>query len=260
MIIDLTTAKNKAKSTEKRIESTPKTKESKDSAVVLDKQGRPITSPELLEEIKRIESAEVVTVKDKLRLHAIKKHGEDIRPQSRAKATIKNTPEKIKLDSFADVMETTPTDNTNPDPDALDMVINYIQEGSEEITACKKANIKYNKFKKEIEKAENEEKRKKYIFARENLGAFYIYKVHELQEKYLKGQIDNSMYVCLSRDFLKLAEIYNPNQYGNKITVDQNHKTEVTHNVNAEQIKNLNSLLNALPSPTIDADFEEVDQ
>lgn len=262
MRIDFKKPQNTPKNTESLKESKNESKQNKsDSQTIYDKSGKPITNPELIAEVKRINALEKPTAKETRRKKAILKHGDNSYPSRTAQAIKNNNPQKIadvykELDVENETKNQTPDNNPTP-INKPQTVICLIEQGNDPIAACKLAGINYRKFLNELEKPDFKNEKLDFLRARTILADTYIYKLNILQQKLLEGIIDQGTYSAISRDLLYLAGKFAPATFGDKISIEKNEKIEVNHTVDQTKIANLNKLL-ALPSIAIDAEFEEV--
>lgn len=231
--------------------------------IIYDKSGNPITKPELIAEIRRIDSLDIKTAKDKLRRHTIYKYGDNAQPSTVAKAKKNNNLlNKDELTQTQTRTRVTKRTNVNRPQDHLTedkikTVIEDIYNGLDPVSACKKNNVTYMKFSKELNKDGFSSLKNEFLNARVTLADNYIFKINTLQDKLLKGEVDACTYSAIARDLMYLAGKFAPATFGDKISIEKTQKVEVNHTIDQNKIASLNKLL-ALPSNEIEAEFEEV--
>ena len=114
------------------------------------------------------------------------------------------------------------------------------------IKACEITSIRPKDFLCFIDKIENKDLKNLYYNARVTLAEWYLEKRERLENDLKSGRIDCSTYSTLANDYKYLAGKLAPLAYGDKIQLDaQIVKADLTESINADKIKQLNSLLNA---------------
>lgn len=213
-----------------------------------------ITKPELIKEYLRLtdrESKKENTAAERLRLHRLKKYGDNAAGQNKMHAKKANLPSKsITLRQ----LDNNPITQT---PQQADQVIDDIYNGLTFIEACEKNDIKPKYFFGYIEDSRNIEKKIKFLDARVCLAEYYLHRRELLERDLLSGRIDSSTYSTLANDYKYLAGKLAPLAYGDKIQLDAQINKQTTLEVlNTDKIKALSDMI----SGTIDADFEEISE
>lgn len=229
---------------------------------ITDRNGNPITRPEVIAEYKRIKAIphKERTAKEGIRLNNILKHG-DKSPNKNKMRQANNMPRKpkTKTPSLAEL-------NNTPDQNApiniIAQVTDAIYNGINPIQACINLNIKPRKFYEELEKSQNLSLKNEYYHARECYAEFCLHRRELLELQLLSGEIDSSTYRTLADDYKFLASKFYPKVYGDKINIESNVATTVTHTVDNERIMQLNQMLSGgllEDKRAVDAEFEELD-
>lgn len=264
----------------------------------IDKHGRPITRPEVLAEIARIESLprKNRTTAECMRLHNLKKDGDFAKNKNKCKCT---TPKEPKITTL-DELNTAAADDATNIIAQIREIIEKVYNGTNPITAIKESqltprrfynyldgNLKPNELREAIAEIQhtqnsdtiNPERRAEYfrnkVFetlrelksefsrARALFAEFCLFRREQLEAQLLAGEIDSATYTTLSADYKYLAGKFAPAIYGDKITVNSSVTHNVTTAVDTSKVVRLNSLLaGALPPPdeAKDAAWEEVDK
>lgn len=264
----------------------------------IDKYGRPITRPEVLAEIARIESLprKNRTTAECMRLHNLKKDGDFAKNKNKCRHAEHKKPEQITLAE----LNTHTTENSSNTIAQIREIIEKIYNGINPITAVKESqltprrfynyldgNLKNAELRKlilEIQLEQNSdtggnnmgeeyfrsrvfetlrELKSEFSRARALFAEFCLFRREQLEAQLLAGEIDTATYTTLSADYKYLAGKFAPAIYGDKITVNSNITHNVTTAVDTSKVVRLNSLLaGALPPPdeAKDAAWEEVDK
>lgn len=239
-------------------------KKSKDESI-LDRQGRPITRPEVVAEYKRIMAIPHAeqTGREARRLNNIKRFGDDC-PNKNIMRKIHNPKPKAPITepTLAELNHIPDAENTEP-TQIIDNVIDSIYNGINPIQAMKDNSVSPQKFYRMIEKPCFSQQKIDYLRARECYAEFCLYKRELLEQQLIAGEIDSSTYNVLSNDYKFLASKFYPKVYGDKINIESTSATTVTHTVDNERILQLNQMLSGgllEHKPAIEAEFEEIDK
>lgn len=222
-----------------------------------DKRGRPITRPEVLAELERIEAKpyKLRPPKENIRLAALRRDGDSVKNKNKLRRVEQKAPDQTTLAELNN-NPATPADTLG----AAKAIINDVYSGMLPISAIRNNGLTPRKFYTFLEKSENAALRASYFSARECLAEFALYKRELLEKQLLAGEIDSSTYAALANDYKYLAAKCYPKLYGDKLTIDSNTTTTVNHTIDASKVLQLNQMLNggALPAPAVvDAEFEE---
>lgn len=209
-----------------------------------------ITDPALIAkyiELSEKEKKHQNTTAERLRLHRLKKYGDQATGQN------KITEKEVKKPSQTITLKQANNNPITPTAARFAQVTEDIYNGSNVIEACKNNDIRPKDFFNWLELPENLEQKKIYYNARICLAEYYLYKRESLEKDLLSGHIDSSTYSTLANDYKYLAGKLAPLAYGDKIQLDaQILKADISEAVNPDKIKQLNNLLQ---SNIIDADF-----
>ena len=202
-----------------------------------------LTKPELIAkfiELSEKEKRHENTAAERLRLHRLKKYGDKATGQNKITGEHTNTPSKqISLEKL------------NKSPLTINRakaqeIIEHINDGCTMIKACEITSIRPKDFLCFIDNIENKDLKNLYYNARVTLAEWYLEKRERLENDLKSGRIDCSTYSTLANDYKYLAGKLAPLAYGDKIQLDaQIVKADLTESINADKIKQLNSLLNA---------------
>ena len=200
---------------------------------------------ELSEKEKRHEN----TAAERLRLHRLRKYGDNATGQNKITGEHTNTPSKqISLEKL----------NKSPltiNRTKAQEIIEHINDGNTLIKSCEISSIRPKDFLYFIDEIENKDLKNLYYNARVTLAEWYLEKRERLENDLKSGRIDCSTYSTLANDYKYLAGKLAPLAYGDKIQLDaQIVKADITENISSEKIKQLNSLLQ---SNIIDAEYSE---
>lgn len=233
-----------------------------ESEEITDRNGIPITRPEVIAEYKRIKSIphSQRTAKEGIRLNNILKHGDKCPNKNKMRTVSPAEPAEPRLDALNAIVEQ--NQNTQCSELIVESIINEIYNGTNPIQAILKNNVTPQKFYRILEKPAFSEKKVEYYHARECYAEFCLYKRELLEKQLLDGEIDSSTYATLSTDYKYLASKFYPKVYGDKINIESNVVTAVTHTVDNNRIIQLNQMLSGgllEDKRAVDADFEEVD-
>ena len=209
-----------------------------------------ITNPELIAkyiELSEKEKKHQNTAAERLRLHRLKKYGDQATGQNKITGEHTNTPSKqISLEKI----------NRAPltiNRTQAEKIIDLINDGYTLIKSCEITSIRPKDFLRFIDNVENKDLKNLYYNARVVLAEWYLEKRERLENDLKTGRIDCSTYSTLANDYKYLAGKLAPLAYGDKIQLDaQIVKADLSENINADKIKQLNNLLQ---SNIIDADF-----
>lgn len=211
-----------------------------------------ITNLALIAKYKELEEKEKTstgTVKESRQYYRLKKYGDKAPAKNKLLQEPTNRPTQIITLEKANKNPITPTN------ERLAQVSESVFNGLNVIDACKELDIRPKDFFKWIELPENIEEKQKYFSARCCLAEYYLHRRESLERDLLSGKIDSSTYSTLANDYKYLAGKLAPLAYGDKIQLDaQIIKADISESINADKIKQLNSLLQ---SNIIDADFTE---
>jgi hypothetical protein len=264
----------------------------------IDTYGRPITRPEVLAEISRIEALprKNRTTAECMRLHNLKKDGDFAKNKNKCRHAAPKEPEGTTLAE----LNTSAADDADNAIAQIREIIEKIYNGTNPIAAIKESqltprrfynyldgNLKDTELRKAISEIqhkqnpdtdrpeENTEYFRNRVFetlrelkgefsrARALFAEFCLFRREQLETQLLAGEIDTSTYTTLSTDYKYLAGKFAPAIYGDKITVSSSVTHNVTTAVDTNKVAQLNSLLaGALPAPDEAkiADWEEVDK
>lgn len=202
-----------------------------------------LTNPALIAKFKELSEKEKRhenTAAERLRLHRLKKYGDKATGQNKITGEHTNTPSKqISLEKL------------NKSPLTINRakaqeIIEHINDGCTMIKACEITSIRPKDFLCFIDDIENKDLKNLYYNARVTLAEWYLEKRERLENDLKSGRIDCSTYSTLANDYKYLAGKLAPLAYGDKIQLDaQIVKADLTESINADKIKQLNSLLNA---------------
>lgn len=202
-----------------------------------------LTNPALIAKFKELSEKEKRhenTAAERLRLHRLKKYGDKATGQNKITGEHTNTPSKqISLEKL------------NKSPLTINRakaqeIIEHINDGNTMIKACEITSIRPKDFLCFIDNIENKDLKNLYYNARVTLAEWYLEKRERLESDLKTGRIDCSTYSTLANDYKYLAGKLAPLAYGDKIQLDaQIVKADLTESINADKIKQLNSLLNA---------------
>ena len=202
-----------------------------------------LTNPALIAKFKELSEKEKRhenTAAERLRLHRLKKYGDNATGQNKITGEHTNTPSKqISLEKL------------NKSPLTINRakaqeIIDLINDGHTMIKACEITSIRPKDFLCFIDNIENKDIKNLYYNARVTLAEWYLEKRERLENDLKSGRIDCSTYSTLANDYKYLAGKLAPLAYGDKIQLDaQIVKADLTESINADKIKQLNSLLNA---------------
>ena len=209
-----------------------------------------LTNPALIAKFKELSEKEKRhenTAAERLRLHRLKKYGDNATGQNKITGEHTNTPSKqISLEKL------------NKSPLTINRakaqeIIEHINDGNTMIKACEITSIRPKDFLCFIDEIENKDLKNLYYNARVTLAEWYLEKRERLENDLKSGRIDCSTYSTLANDYKYLAGKLAPLAYGDKIQLDaqikQQHNVEL---VSSDKIKELNTLLN---NNIIDAEF-----
>jgi hypothetical protein len=187
------------------------------------------------------------TTAERLRLHRLKKYGDNATGQNKITGEHTNTPSKqISLEKI----------NRAPltiNRTQAEKIIDLINDGNTLIKSCEITSIRPKDFLCFIDDIENKDLKNLYYNARVVLAEWYLEKRERLENDLKSGRIDCSTYSTLANDYKYLAGKLAPLAYGDKIQLDaQILKADISEAVNPDKIKQLNNLLQ---SNIIDADF-----
>ena len=209
-----------------------------------------ITNPELIAkyiELSEKEKKHQNTTAERLRLHRLKKYGDQATGQNKITGEHTNTPSKqISLEKL------------NKSPLTINRakaqeIIDLINDGNTLIKSCELSSIRPKDFLCFIDNTENKDLKNLYYNARVVLAEWYLEKRERLENDLKTGRIDSSTYSTLANDYKYLAGKLAPLAYGDKIQLDaQILKADISESINADKIKQLNNLLQ---SNIVDADF-----
>lgn len=209
-----------------------------------------ITNPELIAKYLELSEKEKKcqnTTAERLRLHRLKKYGDNATGQNKITGEHTNTPSKqISLEKL------------NKSPLTINRakaqeIIERINDGNTMIKACEITSIRPKDFLCFIDNIENKDLKNLYYNARVTLAEWYLEKRERLENDLKSGRIDCSTYSTLANDYKYLAGKLAPLAYGDKIQLDaQILKADISEAVNPDKIKQLNNLLQ---SNIIDTDF-----
>ena len=211
-----------------------------------------LTNPALIAKFKELtekEKRHENTAAERLRLHRLKKYGDNATGQNKITGEHTNTPSKqISLEK----LNKSPLTINRPQ---AEKIIDLINDGNTLIKSCEISSIRPKDFLCFIDNVENKDLKNLYYNARVTLAEWYLEKRERLENDLKSGRIDCSTYSTLANDYKYLAGKLAPLAYGEKIQLDaQIVKADITESINAEKIKQLNNLLQ---SNIIDADFTE---
>lgn len=262
----------------------------------IDSYGRPITRPEVLAEIARIEALpkEKITAAERMRLHNLKKDGDFAKNKNKCRHSTPKQPAQTTLAELNNP-ETAGGGNTIAQ---IREIIEKVYNGTNPISAIKESqltprrfynyldgNLKTTELRKAIDELRTEqgedlisndeeffrnkvfdtlrELKSEFSRARTLFAEFCLFRREQLEAQLLAGEIDSATYTTLSADYKYLAGKFAPAIYGDKITVSSSVTHNVTAAVDTNKVARLNSLLaGALPAPDEAkiADWEEVDK
>jgi hypothetical protein len=209
-----------------------------------------ITNPELIAkyiELSEKEKKHQNTTAERLRLHRLKKYGDQATGQNKITGEHTNTPSKQ-----------IPLEKINRAPLTInraqaEKIIDLINDGNTLIKSCEIASIRPKDFLCFIDLVQNKDLKTLYYNARVTLAEWYLEKRERLENDLKSGRIDCSTYSTLANDYKYLAGKLAPLAYGDKIQLDaQIVKADISESISSEKIKQLNNLLQ---SNIIDADF-----
>lgn len=229
---------------------------------ITDRYGNPITRPEVIAEYKRIKAIphKQRTAAEGIRLNNILKHGDNCPNKNKMRQINKINPsEKI---STPDLVELNSAQGHEAPQNIIAQVTELVYIGINPIQACINLKIKPRDFYKELEKDENVFERTEYYHARECYAEFCLHRRELLEKQLLNGEIDSSTYRTLADDYKFLASKFYPKVYGDKINIESNVATTVTHTVDNNRIMQLNQMLSGgllEDKRAIDAEFDELD-
>lgn len=211
-----------------------------------------LTNPALIAKYKELSEKEKRhenTAAERLRLHRLKKYGDNATGQNKITGEHTNIPSKqISLEKL----------NKSPltiNRSKAQEIIEHINDGCTMIKACEITSIRPKDFLCFIDMVENKDLKNLYYNARVTLAEWYLEKRERLENDLKSGRIDCSTYSTLANDYKYLAGKLAPLAYGEKIQLDaQIVKADISESINSEKIKQLNNLLQ---SNIIDADFTE---
>lgn len=211
-----------------------------------------LTKPELIAkfiELSEKEKKHENTTAERLRLHRLKKYGDNASGQNKITGEHTNTPSRhISLEKL----------NKSPltiNRTQAEKIIDLINDGNTLIKSCELSSIRPKDFLCFIDNTENKDLKNLYYNARVVLAEWYLEKRERLENDLKTGRIDSSTYSTLANDYKYLAGKLAPLAYGDKIQLDaQIVKADISEGINADKIKQLNNLLQ---SNIIDADFTE---
>jgi hypothetical protein len=211
-----------------------------------------LTNPALINkfiELSEKEKKHANTAAERLRLHRLKKYGDNATGQNKITGEHTNTPSKqISLEKI----------NRAPltiNRSQAEKIIDLINDGYTLIKSCELSSIRPKDFLCFIDMVENKDLKNLYYNARVTLAEWYLEKRERLENDLKSGRIDCSTYSTLANDYKYLAGKLAPLAYGDKIQLDaQIVKADITESINADKIKQLNNLLQ---SNIIDAEFTE---
>lgn len=209
-----------------------------------------ITDPALIAkyiELSEKEKKHQNTTAERLRLHRLKKYGDQATGKNKITGEHTNTPSKqISLEKI----------NRAPltiNRTQAEKIIDLINDGNTLIKSCEITSIKPKDFLKFLDCTENKDLKSQYYNARVVLAEWYLEKRERLENDLKAGRIDCSTYSTLANDYKYLAGKLAPLAYGDKIQLDaQIVKADISESINADKIKQLNNLLQ---SNIVDADF-----
>lgn len=211
-----------------------------------------ITNPDLIAkyiELSEKEKNRQNTTAERLRLHRLKKYGDQATGQNKITGSHTNIPSKQ-----------IPLEKINRAPLTInrtqaEKIIDLINDGYTLIKSCEITSIKPKDFLKFLDCTENKDLRSQYYNARVVLAEWYLEKRERLENDLKTGRIDCSTYSTLANDYKYLAGKLAPLAYGDKIQLDaQILKADISEAVNHDKIKQLNNLLQ---SNIIDAEYSE---
>jgi hypothetical protein len=202
-----------------------------------------LTNPALIAKFKELSEKEKRhenTAAERLRLHRLKKYGDNATGQNKITGEHTNTPSKqISLEKLNKLPLTINRAKAQE-------IIDHINDGCTMIKACEITSIRPKDFLYFIDDIENKDLKNLYYNARVTLAEWYLEKRERLENDLKSGRIDCSTYSTLANDYKYLAGKLAPLAYGDKIQLDaQIVKADLTESINADKIKQLNSLLNA---------------
>lgn len=230
----------------------------------IDKQGRTITNPLILEEIERLEEKKEqqkgLTVSDKMKLHNLLDQGDSFQAKNRITKVEKAKPAEKK------------TNLAKPEPltpETIDKIINDLFKGINPFDSMKRHNIstrafynyllspqknkEYYNFIKEHNKQvyniddfdcePSEALRRCYEYARASFADSCLGNLFELSEQAKHGQIDSSTYNAITNNLRWIMAKLFPKQYAEKVTVDSSITTNTTSELDLDKIKQLASML-----------------
>lgn len=211
-----------------------------------------LTNPALIAKYKELaekEKRHENTAAERLRLHRLKKYGDNATGQNKITGEHTNTPSKqISLEKI----------NRAPltiNRSQAEKIIDLINDGNTLIKSCEISSIRPKDFLCFIDMVENKDLKNLYYNARVTLAEWYLEKRERLENDLKSGRIDCSTYSTLANDYKYLAGKLAPLAYGEKIQLDaQIVKADISESINSEKIKQLNNLLQ---SNIIDAEYTE---
>jgi hypothetical protein len=200
-----------------------------------------LTKPELVAkyiELSEKEKKHENTTAERLRLHRLKKYGDNAAGQNKITGEHTNTPSKqISLEKLNKAPLT--INRTQ-----AEKIINLINDGNTLIKSCELSSIRPKDFLCFIDRVENKDLKTLYYNARVTLAEWYLEKRERLENDLKSGRIDCSTYSTLANDYKYLAGKLAPLAYGDKIQLDaQIVKADLTESINSDKIKQLNNLL-----------------
>lgn len=231
-VIDFEKAKKKTESAE-----------SSESPEVIDTGRAIITNPENIKaftELQKKKDSGFATVAEQRRLGRLKKYGDEAQGQNKIQHQPQNIPSKYL--SIAKLNKSPLTLTT----EKAEKIIDLINDGATMIQACTQESIKPKQFLNFLDEQGNETIKSKYYNSRILLAEWYLERRESLEKDLRANKIDSSTYSTLANDYKYLAGKLAPLAYGDKIQLDaQIVKADLTESINADKIKQLNSLLNA---------------
>lgn len=231
-----------------------------DHEQITDRSGNPITRPEVIAEYKRIKAIphKQRTAKEGIRLNNILKYGDNCPNKNKMRETQSKPPVNPDLKTLNSI-RLKPKDEKS----ALKEAIENIYNGINPIQAIIQSGLTPRKFYLLIEKNEFSFEKIDYLHARECYAEFCLYKRERLEKQLLAGEIDSSTYRTIADDYKFLAMKFYPKMYGDRINIEANSTTTVTHTIDNQRIMQLNQMLSGgllEDKRTVDAEFEEVDK
>lgn len=211
-----------------------------------------LTKPELIAkfiELSEKEKKHENTTAERLRLHRLKKYGDNAAGQNKIIGEHTNTPSKqISLEKL----------NKSPltiNRSQAEKIIDLINDGNTLIKACELSSIRPKDFLCFVDRVENKDLKTLYYNARVVLAEWYLEKRERLENDLKSGRIDCSTYSTLANDYKYLAGKLAPLAYGDKIQLDaQIIKADISEGINSDKIKQLNNLLQ---QNIVDAEYIE---